>query len=430
MNAVSLSSRMLFGRLLTRSGDQAWDFAVPIVLLQLLPGNLRIAALYYLLIRIATVLFLPRLSRLIDHIDRLKASRLGIFLQLIGVLVGFASVMVLAHADHHDFQSLKFISIFIILVASGIVSQLGSTFMDISIANDLVPSSFEGDVLAKFNSRLRQVDLFTEVGSPVLAGALLLFTSTHWPLLGFSLIAIWNVLSFFPEYGILKSIFKERPDLRNKSLKIESTAKQSILSQLRNGWSSFFREPVAKVVLAYAFLWLSVLSPHGVLLTAYLKDGWKLPELMIGIFRGMGALFGLLATVLFPFLLKRVSVNRASFLFLSFQAAMLVIGYLLFLRADSFGQIGFLALILFSRVGLYGFSLGEMQIRQTGIGPQVRGEVNGFANAVTALATIGLYGAGVALPSTEDFKYLVLSSVGFVVLALLVYGSWYRRQSK
>ncbi|MBK9324224.1 MAG: ABC transporter substrate-binding protein [Bdellovibrionaceae bacterium] len=430
MNLASLSSRMLLGRLLTRSGDQAWDFAVPIVLLQLLPGNLRFAALYYLLIRIATVLFLPRLSSLIDHIDRLKASKLGILLQLIGVLVGFASVIVLARTSPHDFESHEFISIFIVLVASGIVSQLGSTFMDISIANDLVPSSFDYDKLAAFNSRLRQVDLFTEVGSPVLAGALLLMTSTHWPLLGFSLIAIWNVLSFFPEYGILKSIFNERPDLKDKPLKIDSTTKQSIFAQIRDGWSSFFRDPIALVVLAYSFLWLSVLSPHGVLLTAYLKDGWNLPELTIGIFRGLGALFGLLATVLFPLILRRVSVNRASFLFLSFQAVMLVIGYLLFLRADSFGQIGFLVLILFSRVGLYGFSLGEMQIRQTGIGPQVRGEVNGFANALTALATIGLYGAGVALPSTEDFKYLVLSSVGFVVLALVVYGSWYRRQSK
>ncbi|MBK8201297.1 MAG: hypothetical protein IPK68_02845 [Bdellovibrionales bacterium] len=88
-----------------------------------------------------------------------------------------------------------------------------------------------------------------------------------------------------------------------------------MFSQIKNGWTSFFREPVSQVVLAYALLWLSVLSPHGVLLTAYLKDGWKLPELTIGIFRGLGAVFGLLATVLFPILVKNMSVNRASFYF-------------------------------------------------------------------------------------------------------------------
>ena len=421
---------MLIGRLLTRSGDQAWDFAVRLVLLQIFPGELRIAALYYLLVRIAMVLFLPRFSRVIDQIDRLKAAKLGVSLQLVGVTFGFVSVLVLSKIISHSFQSIEFVSIFSVLVFSGTLSQLGSTFMDISIANDLVPSSFKGDELARFNSRLRQVDLFTEVASPIVAGSLLLFTSTHWPLLGFSLIALWNVVSFFPEYGLLKSIFNERPDLKDKPLKIEDTKKQSILSQIRSGWSSFFREPVAMVVLAYALLWLSVLSPHGVLLTAFLKDGWKLPELTIGVFRGAGALFGLLATILFPLALKKMSVEKASFLFLAFQALMLGIGYILFLRADNFGQIGFLVLILFSRVGLYGFSLGEMQIRQIGIAPQVRGEVNGFANALTALATIGLFGAAVALPSTEDFKYLVLSSIGFVVLALIIYGSWYRSRSR
>ena len=101
-----------------------------------------------------------------------------------------------------------------------------------------------------------------------------------------------------------------------------------------------------------------------------------------------------------------------------------------FLFADSFGHGGFLAFILLSRVGLYGFSLGEMQIRQIEIAPAVRGEVNGFASALTALATIGLFGAGVALPSTDQFKFLIFSSCGFVVMALLVYGSWYRKSRK
>lgn len=427
MTDSSLSSRMLLGRLLTRSGDQACDFAVPLVLLQILPGEFRMAALYFLLVRVAMVLFLPRISQIIDQVDRLKAAQFGIFLQLIGVIAGLFCVIAISKFSHPSFQSLNFTLIFSIMISSGIASQLGSTFMDISIATDLVPSSFEGNQLARFNSRLRQVDLFTEVVSPVVAGALLLMTSSFWPLFGFSVIAIWNILSFFPEYGILKSIFNERPDLNRKLLRVDESAKQSILTRLKRGWSSFFKEPVAPVVLAYAFLWFSVLSPHGVLLTAFLKDGWKLPELTIGVFRGLGAVFGLLATVLFPLVVKKMSVKNTALVFLSFQTTVLVIGYYFFLRGDQIGQFGFLALILFSRIGLYGFSLGEVQLRQTSIAPEVRGEVNGFANALTALATIGLFGAGVALPSTDDFKYLVLSSVAFVVLALAVYWNWNRK---
>ncbi len=136
MMKLPLYNKMLIGRLLTRSGDQAWDFAVPLVLLQIFPGELRIAALYYLLVRIAMVLFLPRFSRVIDQIDRLKAAKLGVSLQLVGVTFGFVSVLVLSKIISHSFQSIEFVSIFSVLVFSGTLSQLGSTFMDISIAND------------------------------------------------------------------------------------------------------------------------------------------------------------------------------------------------------------------------------------------------------------------------------------------------------
>lgn len=416
---------MLLGRFLTRSGDQAWDFAVPIVMLQIFPGHLRVAALYYLIVRIATVFVLPWLSRLIDHINRLKAAKIGIFLQLIGVAIGLACVLFINQVRSTDFFVVEFIFPFVLLCLSGLISQLGSTFMDISIANDLVPSRFSGDELSAFNSRLRQLDLFTEVTSPILAGGLLLLSVDNWPLLGFSLIAMWNLISFFPEYGILKSIFKEHPDLNEKPIRISSEKKSSIFLQLNQGWRSFFREPVAGVVLAYSLLWMSALSPHGVLLTAFLKDGWQMPEWIIGTFRGAGAIFGLLATVVYPLAVRKTSVERASLWFLGFQAVTLTLAYAAFLVSGSVGQIGFLVLILFSRIGLYGFSLGEMQIRQMQIRPESRGEINGFANALTTVATIFLFTVGVGLPSTEDFKILILTSVGCVLLALIVYLMWF-----
>ncbi|CAN5415291.1 hypothetical protein BH10BDE1_BH10BDE1_27790 [soil metagenome] len=430
MKQLSLSAKMLTGRLLTRSGDQAWDFAVPLVLLHLLPGELRVAALYFLLIRVATVVFLPRLSMLIDRLDRLKSATLGIVLQLCGVVAGFTSIVWLPTGETPHLQSTGFVVAFIALVISGIVSQLGSSFMDIAIANDLVPSTFNGPELTKFNSRLRQVDLATEVGSPVVTGLLLLVSTPEHPLTGFTLVALWNVLSFFPEYLILKSIFSERTDLNEKPIVLDSSRTKPILLKIRDGWRSFFQEPIALVMTAYATLWLSALSPHGVLLTAFLKDGWRLPDWSIGLFRGLGAVFGLIATLLVPFFAKRISIEKSSLAFLAFQAISLVIGLGFFFVNNTIGQVGFLVAVLLSRIGLYGFSLGEMQIRQTEVAPAVRGEVNGFASALTALATIGLYSAGVALPETEDFKSLVVLSVGFVLVALVIYFLWYRRTDK
>ena len=87
-------------------------------------------------------------------------------------------------------------------------------------------------------------------------------------------------------------------------------------------------------------------------------------------------------------------------------------------------QIAFLIFILFSRIGLYGFSLGEVQLRQLKIRKEVRGEFNGFANALTGIATLGLYGGGALLPGTSEFKYLVSLSVAMVFVACILFEYW------
>lgn len=426
---TSLSFRLLLGRLLTRSGDQAWDFAVPIVLLKILPNHLRIAALYYLLIRFLSVLLLPRIASVIDTKERLSVVRLGLFLQFIGVLLSAFSVYALWKLGNPNpsFTDLQFLGVFFCMVVSGLIGTLGASLMDIAIANDLAPSVFSGQELSRFNSRFRQVDLLTEVGSPVVAGILLAASDSWIPLAGFLMVVGWNLLSFIPEFGILSSVFKERPDLQKKPLRISESVSKSFIAKVVDGWKEFFKQPVAPAMMAYALLWLSVLSPHGVLLTGFLQDGWRLPEWVIGIFRGSGAFFGLAATVLFPFVLKFTDVKKASLVFLSFQALAVVTAYIFFLNSGPIGQNGFLILILFSRIGLYGFSLGEMQIRQEGIPKEIRGEVNGFANALTGVATLVLFGAGASLPTTEDFGYLVIMSVICVLLALIMYASWVRR---
>lgn len=427
---LTLPRKLLLGRLLTRSGDQAWDFAVPLVLLKIFPDQLRIAALYYLIAKLLNVLLLPKIASLIDRIDRKKTARLGIVLQLIGVLVGAGSIAGLASLNwtETNWNSLSAILAFVSSVAGGFLASLGSSFMDIAISSDLVPSSLHPDELSSFNSRLQQLDLFTEVASPVIAGFILLINSST-ALMGFYLVALWNVISFFPELAILQSIFKERPDLVSKKVATSEVSKESILRQLSDGWRAFFKEPIAPVALAYSFLWLSVLSPHGVLLAGFLKDAWKLPEWAIGSFRGAGAFFGLAATIVFPYVVKKNGLKKSTQNLILFQSFMLLIGLFFFFSSQYlWGQIGFLVFILFSRIGLYGFSLGEMQIRQTGINPEVRGKVNGFASALTGVATLFLYGAGALLPKTSDFRILVIGSVLFVGLGAYTYSRWLSRQ--
>ena len=425
-----LRSKIFISRFLTRSGDQAWDFAVPIVLLSLFPGELKFTALYYLLIRLAVSLAIPHVASVIDRVNRREAARMGIVLQLVGVFIGVFAIWSSFGSGASDAGIPRtFATMNVILLAvGGILSGIGSSFMDIAIANDLVPATFDKGELAQVNASLRKIDLITEVSAPVVAGLLMAIKPNAFPSLGFYLIALWNFLSFFPEYGFLNSIFKERPDLEIKAIILPITAKASIFKRLASGWTSFFREPAAYAILAYAVLWLSALSPHGVLMTGFLKDEWMLPEWAIGIFRALGAVFGLAATLIYPHAVAALGLAKASRMFIRLQFAFVLMALGFFETADNYGRFGFLICVLFSRIALYGFSLGEMQIRQVMINPAKRGEVNGFASSITGIATLGLYGAGALLPHTSDFRYLIYGSTAAVLIACFVFSIWVRRE--
>lgn len=411
---MNTENRILLSRLLTRSGDQAWDFAVPIVLIALFPQNPRIAFLYFFLIRLGSVVLMPHAGRLIDKLRRSDCLKLGIGLQLGSVLAAAAMVFVLSKTS-----GLALVP-FTVLVLMGLLSTIGAGIMDIAVSNDLTPMTLPPERLPKFNARLRQLDLFTEVTSPLLAGLLLLVPHPSLAHFGFYLIVLWNVLTFYPEYMLLSRILASTPGL-NQVKAVSVQTKQTFLAKLSVGWGCFARSPVALTVSAYALLWLSVLSPHGVLLTAFLSSGWQLSAPLLGAFRGLGAVFGLLATLLYPSLHQRLGLRLASQSFIVFQATALVFAFAAFLIGGEAGQLGFLALILFSRVGLYGFSLGEMELRQRLIPEHQRGEINGVAQALTGLATLVVFGLGIIFATPESFVYLVAISVSAVVLGALLF---------
>jgi iron-regulated transporter 1 len=416
MKSFSDSRRIILSRALTNSGDQAWDFAVPVCLALQFPDRLDLVALIFFVSRLGHVILLPLLGPLIDRVSRVESLKFGLGSQFFGVIFQMLGLLSVASA-----QELAFTEI----VLGGILTGLGSAMINIVVAQDLVPSLFAGDHLTQINSRVRQLDLFSEVLSPVLAGLLLLVSIPDAPLLGLALIAIWNLVSFVPEYFLLRSV------LRNRAAELQKPStliiQQPIWEKLSGGWKQLVKLSIAPAVFAYTLLWLSALSPHGVLLTAYLKDSWKLPELTLGAFRGLGAIFGLAATLVFPWLLKRVGLIRACRFSIIFQALMLLVALVAF--EFQYAWV-FLTFVLLSRVGLYSFSLGEQQIRQIGIPQNLRGSVNATASALTSLATLALLGLGSLLGAANEFSRLVEISVGFVVLAAILFYAKVRTTQK
>jgi iron-regulated transporter 1 len=421
---VSVSARrILWSRFLTHSGDQAWDFALPLALVGIVPGGIGTVALFYLIVRTGHLFLVSKVCGLLDRWNRLVAIRVGIGAQTLGVVAALIAINGLAsnRTDAHLFDLSATSAFFILALMAGILSSLGATLMEVAVSQDWIPTVVPLNELAHVNSHLKQIDLFTELSAPIVAGLLLAVPSMGGQLFGVCAIAAWNLVSFFPEYRLLRSVHQSETRLDKGA--VAQVKERSILARLAAGWREFSKQPAALSMAAYSLLWLTILSPHGVLLTAWLKSEWKLPEVAVGIFRGLGAVFGLLATVLFPLVLKRFSLVSASRIFILWQAACLIGVGIAFAEGREAVWI-FVALILLSRIGLYGFSLGETEIRQISIADGSRGRINGFAQALTSLATIGVYAGGTYYADAGGFAVLVYLSIGFVVFAAILFTAW------
>lgn len=116
----------------------------------------------------------------------------------------------------------------------------------------------------------------------------------------------------------------------------------------------------------------------------------------------------------------------ASRYLLSFQFIMVLMAAFSFFYLD--GISFFLIFILFSRIGLYGFSIGETELRQIMIPKDKRGEVNGIANSITGMATVGLFLMGSLIGETANFGLMILISLIAVLSAVILF-SFLKKES-
>lgn len=417
---MNIQIQILLSRLLTRFGDQAWDFAVPLVLIGLFPGKLQVVAIYFLVIKIIQFFITPTIMNTIDLWPRQQVFKLGIGSQTLALLLSWVVII----TQYKAIEGLTPQSWIILgtLVIFGIISSIGSSLMEVSVGFDLAIDYLKSEELPVFNSRLKRLDLLTEVCAPLVAGLLLLLHSDKFYYLGFSLIAFINLVSFVPEYGLLSSVVRKNP--RAAKLTVSIDQKLNPIKEFIKGVDYFKDQRYAVPMIAYSFLWLSVLSPHGVLLAGYLKDTAQISETQIGVFRGLGALFGLIPTFVYTQMRTKSGLKLTANRLLGFQAFCVLTAALCFSLGNAVGLYLFLAFVLFSRVGLYGFSIAEAEARQTYIPSELRGRVNGFGVSLTSFATLFLFALGSVLPSSNDFKYLVFASAAFVVISFVILRKW------
>ena len=416
--------RIFIARFLTRFGDQAWVFAVPLVIVGIYPHSLRPAAVYYLARCIGETLFAGRVSEIIDTHPRKFVVKLGIGIQFFGSLIAIIIVYFMSKKAETSafFSSAQSILLFSGLIVMGILSSLGAILTEISVGQDWLPEILSQGELASANAMLKRLDLVAEVAAPFLAG--LAFTFLAIPALAFGVIGIFNVVSFALEFYFLNAVLQSvGGSLNQKRVQPRTPKKRGFIALLKLNLSNvreLLRLESAPVIFAMVLLHFSVLSPHGVLMTAFLKSAWNVSEFNLSLLRGFGAIMGVISTFIFSKMVHKYGMFLTAQLGIHSQAIFLILSLLSFYLFDTIGALWFLICLVLSRIGLYLFSLSDKQYRQLTIPPQHRGRLNGTASSLNSFVSILLYSAASIFSDIQSFTYLCAISVGSVMFAVLV----------
>ena len=221
---------------------------------------------------------------------------------------------------------------------------------------------------------MRRIDLCCKLMAPVVVGAVITYTDYFTSTL---VVAGWNIMSFFAEFGLLCVVYYCIPTLaRKKYRKSVSLIKSSegqgdgedegevvteklvtsdvdeggddnvfvvenrqsksckqkcttLLAKLivpyttvRDGWKIYARQEIARVGIAMSLLYVTVLGFHDVSAAYFKIQG--LTEVMIGVFQGVGGIIAIIGTFVYVPLRKRVGTVRAGLFGMCAQIFMLL----------------------------------------------------------------------------------------------------------
>ena len=199
---------------------------------------------------------------------------------------------------------------------------------------------------------------------------------------------------------------------------------------LGNHAITYFRQESALAAVALSMLYLTVLSFHMVMITFLLYTG--LSSLYVGIAQGISSLCGVVGTLLYPPMMKRMGNNLTGIAAAWFQFACLILASCsLYFKQDQWGVFLFLVGVIISRFGLYTFDLAAVRIVQDFTEEENRGVVSGFQSTLQSFFELASFAFAFIYSNPEQFPYLCLISCLMTGLAAILFTAWVvKRQYK
>ncbi|OWZ04664.1 Ferroportin transmembrane protein, partial [Phytophthora megakarya] len=436
--------------LLSAWGDRMWQFAVPILFMDIFVDTLLPSAAFSLAMYMVCIFMIPVVGHHLDRWNRWTAMKYAIILENFVIVVNsviLGLILQVTNADgvHKPEWTWPLALMFAGTLVCGGVGQVLNDAQTLGIERDWVvviagPDNSTG--LAKLNTTMRRIDLSCNILGPMAFGFIVDFAgsdATTRATVGAAVVGLWNLISTPLEYYMTHDIYRLVPELAirapiedhdvdAKDQKVSSptsSGELGTIARYAKMWSTYVKHPVFLVSFSFCALYMTILS-GGALNTAYLK--WRgISNSLLGASRGAGAVTGLVGTLIFPSLrnhMKRVERVAVLSVWLFWLCLAPVLLAFLFTGESVVSDYVMLTCVVISRAWLWSTDLAETQIMQEWIAPNQRGAINSMQTATYQFFFILIQLTGVVFHDPQQFEALVVFSLAAVLASAIGFTYW------
>ncbi|KAI0720075.1 Ferroporti-1 [Cerioporus squamosus] len=468
--AVELTlDRKALATLLVQHLSNSWglrtaEFAVYLFLVTLFPDTLLPASIYGFVTTGVAIILSGWAGRLVDEHHNLNVVRSSIVTIKLAACAQYGATLALLYTSGHasglarPWSSPLTSGMFTVIVTGGCIHTIAGTTISVAVERDWVTTiaGASSAHLTTLNTYMRRIDLFCKLVAPLFVSLL-----TSAPSYRFAAIflcgveaacmifeLLWITVSYrrFPSLQEAQSAREAARQDRSHDLQHRPTEHASMGRNLVQGvyarlkeaaldWREFAQYPIFLSSLAISWLYLTVLSFDGTMLS-YLKAHAYSDPFLAGM-RGLNVVAGLAGTLAMPFLEKKLGLVRAgNWSIWSEVVCLLPVLIVLYVGAPSDGTRApaWNAALLFggmmlSRIGLWAFDLCQLKELQLALATHPR------RNSLTALqysmqnvADMLKYVLTMALSKPSQFKYAALASFISVVAGASTYLMYVKKE--
>jgi len=408
-------------------GQRAWEFLVGLVMIEIYPSSLFLVALFGICDSAAVTLLSPYVGYLVDSLPRYKAACSMYLLQNVSVLTsGVGCSLLLWRKSEVPGNAFFFHGMIAMSILAACLSSLGATGASISVEREWTKTLCRGNDsdLAAVNAVMKRVDLLCLIASPIVIG---LFMTHFGAMTAIIFFCSWNIVSWPFECWFLHLARQSSPWLKERKSESECHVNfPKIGMPWLTGLLVYFQQPFTASAFALALIYLTVMS-FGTVMTGYLA--WTgVSEFKLSIFRGLGAVSGVCATLAFPMLYRNQGLQRSGLLgiWVQFISLLLsIVPYLLkYIGMDVSVQLSSTFLmsgLALSRFGLWLFDLACNQIIQDEAPRELLGNIFGTQQSLQSLFQTISFAITLAAPDPAIFFFLMAGSTLVVLAAAMLF---------